>query len=98
MGEALHLTSNQYSITLLVFFVSYVLFEVASNMCVYILDRLWSITLTATASQGSDEGSTIDLVSRRLVNYYLHYIAEQPASVCPQYVFYGAPSLPAWLQ
>lgn len=32
MGDDLHLTSNQYSVTLVVFFVTYVLFEAPSNM------------------------------------------------------------------
>lgn len=32
MGDELKMTSNDYSISLLVFFISYVLFETPSNM------------------------------------------------------------------
>lgn len=32
MGTELHMNSNDYSIVLLVFFISYVLFEAPSNM------------------------------------------------------------------
>lgn len=32
MGTELHMSSNDYSIVLLVFFISYVLFEAPSNM------------------------------------------------------------------
>lgn len=32
MGDELRMTSNDYSVSLLVFFISYVLFETPSNM------------------------------------------------------------------
>lgn len=39
MGDDLHLSSDQYSVSLVVFFVTYVLFEAPSNM----VGDQWSI-------------------------------------------------------